>query len=76
MKSAMPANAVSEHNKISNKEKDKDKDKDDRVILIAISVLACFLQDVLHEGLGHGVTAWVSGGPYHHDEHSGVAGRC
>ena len=29
--------------------------------MIAVSVLACVLQDVLHEGLGHGVTAWLSG---------------
>ncbi len=36
-------------------------DKDDRLTLIAISALACILQDVLHEGLGHGVTAWLSG---------------
>jgi hypothetical protein len=35
--------------------------KDDRLTLIAISALACILQDVLHEGLGHGVTAWLSG---------------
>ena len=35
--------------------------KDDKLTLIAISVLACVLQDVLHEGLGHGVTAWLSG---------------
>lgn len=35
--------------------------KDDRLSLIAISALACILQDVLHEGLGHGVTAWLSG---------------
>jgi len=35
--------------------------KDDRATLIAISALACILQDVLHEGLGHGVTAWLSG---------------
>jgi hypothetical protein len=35
--------------------------KDDRLTLIAISALACILQDVLHEGLGHGVTAWMSG---------------
>jgi hypothetical protein len=35
--------------------------KDDRLTLIAISVLACILQDILHEGLGHGVTAWLSG---------------
>jgi hypothetical protein len=35
--------------------------EDDRPTLIAISALACVLQDVLHEGLGHGVTAWLSG---------------
>jgi hypothetical protein len=35
--------------------------KDDRPTLIAISALACILQDILHEGLGHGVTAWLSG---------------
>jgi hypothetical protein len=35
--------------------------KDDRLTLIAISALACILQDVLHEGLGHGATAWLSG---------------
>jgi hypothetical protein len=35
--------------------------KDDKITLIAISVLACIFQDVLHEGLGHGVTAWLSG---------------
>jgi hypothetical protein len=35
--------------------------KDDRITLIAISTLACILQDILHEGLGHGVTAWLSG---------------
>ncbi|MGA3024511.1 MAG: hypothetical protein ABSF98_07070 [Bryobacteraceae bacterium] len=35
--------------------------KDDRLTLIAISALACILQDVLHEGLGHGVTALLSG---------------
>jgi hypothetical protein len=35
--------------------------KDDRLTLIAISALACILQDILHEGLGHGVTAWLSG---------------
>jgi hypothetical protein len=35
--------------------------KDDRLTVIAISVLACVVQDVLHEGLGHGVTAWLSG---------------
>jgi hypothetical protein len=36
-------------------------DKDDRLTVIAISAVACVLQDVLHEGLGHGVTAWLSG---------------
>jgi hypothetical protein len=35
--------------------------QDDRLTLIAISALACILQDVLHEGMGHGVTAWLSG---------------
>jgi hypothetical protein len=35
--------------------------KDDRLTLIAISALAYILPDVLHEGLGHGVTAWLSG---------------
>ena len=35
--------------------------KDDRLTVTAVSVLACILQDVLHEGLGHGVTAWPSG---------------
>jgi hypothetical protein len=47
MEATMPAVAVS--------------DKDDRPTLIAISALACILQDILHEGLGHGVTAWLSG---------------
>jgi hypothetical protein len=45
--------------------------KDDRLTLIAISALACVLQDVLHEGLGHGVTAWLSGA--HHLAISTVA---
>jgi hypothetical protein len=35
--------------------------KDDRLTVIAISALACILQDILHEGIGHGVTAWLSG---------------
>jgi hypothetical protein len=35
--------------------------KDDSLTLIAISVLACIVQVVLHEGLRHGVTAWLSG---------------
>jgi hypothetical protein len=34
---------------------------DDRLTVIAVSALACILQDVLHEGLGHGATAWLSG---------------
>ena len=29
--------------------------------MIAVSALACILQDVLHEGVGHGVTAWLIG---------------
>ena len=36
-------------------------DRDDRLTVIATSSLACILQNVLHEGLGHGVTAWLSG---------------
>ena len=35
--------------------------EDDWLTLAAISSLACILQDVLHEGLGHGVTALLSG---------------
>jgi hypothetical protein len=35
--------------------------KDDWLSIVAIAALACILQDVLHEGLGHGVTAWISG---------------
>jgi len=35
--------------------------RDDVVTVAAIAALACVLQDVLHEGLGHGVTAWLSG---------------
>jgi hypothetical protein len=35
--------------------------QDDRLTVISVSALACILQDVLHEGLGHGVTAWLSG---------------
>jgi hypothetical protein len=31
--------------------------RDDKLTIIAISLLACILQDVVHEGLGHGVTA-------------------
>lgn len=29
--------------------------------MVAVAALACIQQDVLHEGLGHGVTAWLSG---------------
>jgi hypothetical protein len=35
--------------------------EDDRLTIVAISVLACVLQDILHEGLGHAVTAWLAG---------------
>ncbi len=48
--------------------------KDDRLTVIAISVLACILQDILHEGLGHGVTAWLSGA--HRVTLSTVAMQC
>jgi hypothetical protein len=34
---------------------------DDKLTVTSIAALACILQDVLHEGLGHGVTAWLSG---------------
>ena len=34
---------------------------DDRPTIIAISSLGCILQDILHEGLGHGGVAWLSG---------------
>jgi hypothetical protein len=34
---------------------------DDLLTLIAISVLGYIVGDVLHEGVGHGVTAWLSG---------------
>jgi hypothetical protein len=34
---------------------------DDSLTVISISALACILQDLLHEGLGHGVTAWLGG---------------
>jgi hypothetical protein len=34
---------------------------DDRPTIVAMAVLAYIVQDVLHEGLGHGVTAWLSG---------------
>ena len=35
--------------------------KDDVLTLVAISALACILGNLLHEGLGHGVIAWLSG---------------
>lgn len=35
--------------------------KNDTLTMIAVAALACILQDVLHEGVGHGVTAWLSG---------------
>jgi hypothetical protein len=79
MKPAMPAhaasnndsvpnnNAVSNNNAVpvlnNNAVSNKNNNEDDGVTLIAISVLACFLQDVVHEGWGHGVTAWLSGAP-------------
>ncbi|MGH9410686.1 MAG: hypothetical protein ACRD1V_14680 [Vicinamibacterales bacterium] len=34
---------------------------DDTPTILAIAALACILQDILHEGLGHAVTAWLSG---------------
>jgi hypothetical protein len=48
--------------------------EDDRLTLIAISSLACILQNVLHEGLGHGVAAWLSGA--HQVTMSTVALQC
>jgi hypothetical protein len=36
-------------------------DQDDPLTVIAIAALACILQDVAHEGLGHALTAWLSG---------------
>ncbi|HUB80229.1 MAG TPA: hypothetical protein VMB03_15600 [Bryobacteraceae bacterium] len=35
--------------------------RDDLPTVVAIAAVACVVQDVLHEGLGHGVTAWLSG---------------
>lgn len=49
-------------------------ENDDRLTLIALSAVACILQDVLHEGLGHGVTAWLSGA--HQITMSTVALQC
>jgi len=34
---------------------------DDRLTIVSLAVLAYVVQDVLHEGLGHGVVAWLSG---------------
>jgi len=34
---------------------------DDCLTIISLSVLAYAVLDVLQEGLGHGVTAWLSG---------------
>jgi hypothetical protein len=34
---------------------------DDRLTIVAISALGYIVADILHEGLGHGVTAWLSG---------------
>jgi hypothetical protein len=34
---------------------------DDRWTIVAVAVVACVLQSVLHEGLGHGVAAYLSG---------------
>ena len=34
---------------------------DDKLTIASIAALAYVVQDVLHEGLGHGVTAWLSG---------------
>lgn len=35
--------------------------RDDRLTIISLACLAYVVQDVLHEGLGHGLTAWFSG---------------
>ena len=35
--------------------------KDDLLTLTSISALGYIVPDILHEGLGHGVTAWLSG---------------
>ena len=34
---------------------------DDTATILSMAALACILQDVLHEGLGHAATAWLSG---------------
>jgi len=35
--------------------------RDDTLTIVAIASLGCVQQDLLHEGLGHAVTAWLSG---------------
>ena len=35
--------------------------KDNLLTMVAAAALACILQNVVHEGLGHGITAWLSG---------------
>ena len=35
--------------------------QDDRLTVIAVAALACILQDVLHEGVGHGLASYVLG---------------
>jgi hypothetical protein len=37
------------------------REGDDRATLVALAAIACAVQDVLHEGLGHAGTAWWSG---------------
>jgi hypothetical protein len=34
---------------------------DDALTIVSIASLACILQDILHEGVGHALTAWLSG---------------
>jgi hypothetical protein len=34
---------------------------DHRPTMVALAALACVAGDIVHEGLGHGVTAWLSG---------------
>ena len=40
---------------------DRSLRNDDTSTIAAVSVVAYILQDVLHEGVGHGLTAWLSG---------------
>jgi hypothetical protein len=35
--------------------------KDDVLTIVSLAILACIAQDILHEGIGHGLTAWLSG---------------